>query len=73
MADPVTVVIAWGTEFHEHLPRLFPQADIRSGVTPHLRGDSRRHSFPDVRNARNNAALHKAETAVPSHKAAEIE
>jgi len=27
---PVTVIIAWDTEFHEHLPRLFPQADIRS-------------------------------------------
>jgi hypothetical protein len=26
-----------------------------------------------VRNERNNAALHKAEIAVPSHKAAEIE
>jgi len=30
MAAPVTVIIAWDTEFHEHLPRLFPQADIRS-------------------------------------------
>ena len=30
MAVPVTVIIAWDTEFHEHLPRLFPQADIRS-------------------------------------------
>jgi 3-hydroxypropanoate dehydrogenase len=26
----VTVIIAWDTEFHEHLPRLFPQADVRS-------------------------------------------
>ena len=26
MAAPVTVLIAWDTEFHEHLPRLFPQA-----------------------------------------------
>ena len=26
MAAPVTVIIAWDTEFHEHLPRLFPQA-----------------------------------------------
>src|SRR5438309_9944798 len=37
MAAPVTVIIAWDTEFHEHLPRLFPQADIRSyfaGNTP---------------------------------------
>jgi hypothetical protein len=31
------------------------------------------HSLSDVRNERNNAALHKAEIAVPSHKAAEIE
>jgi 3-hydroxypropanoate dehydrogenase len=30
MNAPVTVIIAWDTEFHEHLPRLFPQADIRS-------------------------------------------
>jgi len=30
MAAPVTVIIAWDTEFHEHLPKLFPQADIRS-------------------------------------------
>jgi len=37
------------------------------------RGDSRRHSSSGVRNARNNAALHKAEIAVASHKAAEIE
>jgi nitroreductase len=29
-AAPVTAIIAWDTEFHEHLPRLFPQADIRS-------------------------------------------
>ncbi len=27
MAAPVTVIIAWDTEFHEHLPRLFPHAD----------------------------------------------
>ena len=31
------------------------------------------HSSSGVRNARNNAALHKAEIAVASHKAAEIE
>ena len=30
MAAPVTVIIAWDTAFHEHLPRLFPQADMRS-------------------------------------------
>src|SRR5437667_6702270 len=30
MAAPVTVIIAWDTEFHENFPRLFPQADIRS-------------------------------------------
>jgi len=30
MAAPVTVIIACDTEFHEHLPRLFPQADMRS-------------------------------------------
>src|SRR5712692_9978212 len=30
MAAPVTVIIAWDTEFHENLPRLFPQADMRS-------------------------------------------
>jgi len=30
MAAPVTVIIAWDTEFHENLPKLFPHADIRS-------------------------------------------
>jgi len=30
MVAPVTVIIAWDTEFHEHLPRLFPHADVRS-------------------------------------------
>jgi 3-hydroxypropanoate dehydrogenase len=30
MAAPVTAIIAWDTEFHESLPRLFPQADFRS-------------------------------------------
>ncbi len=30
MAAPVIVIIAWDTEFHEHLPRLFPHADMRS-------------------------------------------
>jgi 3-hydroxypropanoate dehydrogenase len=30
MAVPVTVIIAWDTEFHENLPRLFPQADMRA-------------------------------------------
>ena len=30
MAAPVTVIIAWDTKFHENLPRLFPQFDMRS-------------------------------------------
>jgi 3-hydroxypropanoate dehydrogenase len=30
IAAPVTVIIAWDTEFHEHLPKLFPHADMRS-------------------------------------------
>jgi 3-hydroxypropanoate dehydrogenase len=30
MAAPVTVIIAWDTEFHEKLPKLFPHADMRS-------------------------------------------
>jgi len=30
MAAPVTAIIAWDTEFHENLPRLFPQFDMRS-------------------------------------------
>ena len=30
MAAPATVIIAWDTEFHENLPKLFPQADFRS-------------------------------------------
>src|SRR5437899_12564794 len=39
MAAPVTVIIAWDTEFHEHLPRPFPLADLRSsseGINPLL-------------------------------------
>ncbi|MGB6801363.1 MAG: nitroreductase family protein, partial [Candidatus Sulfotelmatobacter sp.] len=27
MAAPVTVIVAWDTEFHEKLPKLFPQRD----------------------------------------------
>jgi len=30
MAAPVTVIIAWDTEFHENLPKLFPHFDMRS-------------------------------------------
>src|ERR1700732_3094561 len=30
MAAPVTVIIALDTEFHQNLPRLFPQFDVRS-------------------------------------------
>lgn len=30
MAAPVTVIIAWDTSFHEKLPKLFPQRDMRS-------------------------------------------
>jgi 3-hydroxypropanoate dehydrogenase len=30
MAAPVTVIIAWDTEFHENFPKLFPQFDMRS-------------------------------------------
>ena len=30
MAAPVTVIVAWDTEFHEKLPRLFPQFDARA-------------------------------------------
>jgi 3-hydroxypropanoate dehydrogenase len=26
---PVTVIVAWDTEFYDHLPRLFPHADFR--------------------------------------------
>src|SRR5664279_2035123 len=30
MAAPVTALVAYDTEFHEHLPRLFPHTDARS-------------------------------------------
>ena len=30
MAAPVTLIVAWDTEFHEKLPKLFPQAGVRS-------------------------------------------
>jgi 3-hydroxypropanoate dehydrogenase len=33
MTAPVTVIIAWDTEFHEKLPKLFPHADMRSYFT----------------------------------------
>jgi 3-hydroxypropanoate dehydrogenase len=29
MAAPVTVIIAWDTEFHKKLPKLFPHRDMR--------------------------------------------
>src|SRR6266481_952062 len=29
-AAPVTVIVAWDTEFYDKLPQLFPHADIRS-------------------------------------------
>src|SRR6202162_3660354 len=29
MAAPVTVIVAWDTEFHEQLHKLFPQSDVR--------------------------------------------
>lgn len=30
MAAPVTMIVAWDTEFYEKLPKLFPQVDARS-------------------------------------------
>jgi 3-hydroxypropanoate dehydrogenase len=30
IAAPVTVIVAWDTEFHEKLPKLFPHKDMRS-------------------------------------------
>src|SRR5579859_831269 len=30
MTAPVKVILAWDTEFHEKLPKLFPHADMRS-------------------------------------------
>ncbi len=30
MTAPVTAIVAWDTQFHEKLPRLFPQFDMRS-------------------------------------------
>jgi len=30
LSAPVTAIIAWDTEFHEKLPKLFPHADMRS-------------------------------------------
>lgn len=31
MAAPVTVIVAYDTEFYERLPQLYPQSDFRSG------------------------------------------
>jgi 3-hydroxypropanoate dehydrogenase len=47
MAAPVTVIIAWDTEFHENLPKLFPQADVRSyfvGNKPFIEENAFRNS-----------------------------
>jgi 3-hydroxypropanoate dehydrogenase len=30
MAAPVTAIVAWDTEFHEKLPKLFPHKDMRA-------------------------------------------
>ena len=30
MSAPVTVIVAWDTEFYEQLPKLFPQVDARA-------------------------------------------
>jgi 3-hydroxypropanoate dehydrogenase len=30
---PVVVIVAWDVEFYEHLPKLFPQMDMRSRFT----------------------------------------
>jgi 3-hydroxypropanoate dehydrogenase len=30
MAAPVTVIVAWDTEFYEKLPKLFPHVDARA-------------------------------------------
>src|SRR5271155_4321144 len=30
MAAPVTLIVAWDTEFYEKLPKLFPHRDMRS-------------------------------------------
>jgi 3-hydroxypropanoate dehydrogenase len=30
MSAPANAIIAWDTEFHEQLPKLFPQADMRA-------------------------------------------
>ena len=30
MSAPVTAIIAWDTEFHDQLPKLFPHADMRA-------------------------------------------
>jgi len=48
MAAPVTEIIAWDTEFHESLPRLFPQADVRSyfvGNRPLIEENAFRNSW----------------------------
>ena len=47
MAAPVTVIVAGDTEFHEHLPRLFPHADVRSyfvGNKPLIKENAFRNS-----------------------------
>jgi 3-hydroxypropanoate dehydrogenase len=47
MAAPATVIIAWDTEFHENLPRLFPHADVRSyfvGNKPLIQENALRNS-----------------------------
>jgi len=67
MAAPVTVLIAWDTEFHEHLPRLFPQADTRSyfvGNKPLIEETAFRNSSLQARGSRP-AECHREPLAEP--------
>jgi len=41
MSAPVTVIIAWDTEFFEKFPKLFRQADARSWFAGNIRSGLR--------------------------------
>jgi len=47
MAAPVTMIVAWDTQFYDHLPRLFPHADMRQ----HFAGNQKAAEESALRNS----------------------
>jgi 3-hydroxypropanoate dehydrogenase len=47
MSAPVTMIVAWDTQFYDHLPRLFPHADMRQ----HFAGNQKAAEESALRNS----------------------